>query len=107
MFGFLFEMMRGQHGELPRRRHSDPVAGDGRQFLTEELPPIGDGTWQGRGMVPGQAVAEERLEGQSVADEMRQIVNAPPRPTGHPAATVRPRSDLSNGPSGTRRPVEP
>lgn len=81
MFGFLYELMTGQHGELPRRRRAEPLvefdkttkafmSTDGSDLETE---------WLGRGEIPGQRAREAALreaaiarESQPLADEMRQ-----------------------------------
>lgn len=75
MFGFLYELMTGQHGELPRRRRADPrvefdkttkvfMSTDGADLETE---------WLGRGEIPGQRARDlAQDEAQTLADEMRQ-----------------------------------
>lgn len=82
MFDFLYEMIAGRHGELPRHRHADPMFdGELGAFRVPDEPLIDDG-WLGRGEVPGQAPAGEQLaEGQTVADEVRALVSAPVPPT--------------------------
>lgn len=84
MFGFLYELMGGQHGELPRRRAAPTIDYDRDEgtFVSVDGADLG-GEWLGRGEVPGQrareaAVALER-SGQSLADEMRELVQPPRR----------------------------
>lgn len=82
MFGFLFELMAGQHGDLSRRRRTDPsVAFDARAggFVSIDGAD-GETEWLGRGEIPGQRAREAALreaalarEGQTLADEMRQL----------------------------------
>lgn len=79
MFGFLYELMAGQHGELSRRRRADPsvefdrragsfVSVDGADLETE---------WLGRGEIPGQRAREAARRDAdargTVADEMRTL----------------------------------
>lgn len=82
MFGFLYELMVGQHGELPRRRRAEPlVEFDGRSggFVSADGADR-ETEWLGRGEIPGQRAREAALReaelvhrGQTLADEMRQL----------------------------------
>lgn len=78
MFGTIFELLAGQHRELPRRRVADPTF-DAKTggFLAPEETPIGDGTWLDRGQVPGVSAAPNDERGQTVAEEVRQLVERP------------------------------
>lgn len=82
MFGFLYELMGGQHGELPRRR-ADPTIEydrDAGGFVSADGADLG-GEWLGRGEVPGQrardATAALERAGQTLADEMREFAQPP------------------------------
>lgn len=87
MFGFLYEMMAGQHGELPRRRTHPTVEYDGAAggFVSADGADLNE-EWLGRGEVPGQRAREAALrdaaaahDGQTIADEMRELADRPRR----------------------------
>lgn len=87
MFGFLYEMMAGRHGELPRRRAAPTVEYDrgAGGFVSEDGADLG-GEWLGRGEVPGQRERDATLrdialarDGQTLADEMRELAQPPRR----------------------------
>lgn len=88
MFGYLYELMAGGHGELPRRRSAPSVDYDRAAggFVTADGAEIGDEEWLGRGEIPGQRARELALreaaaarEGLSLADEMRELAQTPRR----------------------------
>lgn len=76
MFDFLYELLGGEHRDLPRRRREAPdvefdaaagtfVSADGADT---------SGVWLTRGEIPGAPrAAAVANEGQTVADEMREL----------------------------------
>lgn len=76
MFGFLYEMMAGQHDELSRRRRADTLTFDrGEQTFIAEERNLEENRWLGRGEVPGAALADATgAAGQTVAEETRRLL---------------------------------
>lgn len=85
MFGFLYEMLGGEHDELARRRRPDPlIAFDGAAgvFVVNE-PLSAESGWLGRGQVPGQRPLEAAIATPgtvSLVEEMQQLAAARRRP---------------------------
>lgn len=79
MFSFLYEMMGGEHEELPRRKVTggiswDPTLGT---FVADESVPHND-EWLGRGQLPGTVSQDAPAPNDgSVADEIRQLAQKP------------------------------
>lgn len=85
MYRFIYGLMGGEHEELPRRRfHDEAITFDPHEgtFVTE--PPVArEGErWLGRGEVPGAPIADAAGagDGQSVADEVKQLLREHPKP---------------------------
>jgi hypothetical protein len=77
---FLYELLGGQHQELPRRaRFADPrLDATGAVFLTPDDPTHHG--WLGRGELPGPVRAQAPVgdDAQTVAEEMRALAQTPP-----------------------------
>jgi hypothetical protein len=85
MFGFLYEMMAGQHGELPGRRgRAAAIAFDASAgtFAVDDAGRADEGDpWLGRNEVPGAARHEPTItDTGSVVDEMRELAGRPQTP---------------------------
>jgi hypothetical protein len=83
MFGFLYEMLGGEHETLPHRRGAPiaaaPLAAAGPSrmgdFLVGEDEPVHADPWLQRGEVPGQPAAApvDLADDGSVAGELRRL----------------------------------
>lgn len=78
MFGFLYEMLGGDHEELSRRR-GPAITYDRTEaaFLApqSELDDVGHTPWLGRGEVPGVPPLDPAAptQGLTIADEAREL----------------------------------
>lgn len=80
MFGFLYEMLGGQHDTIGRRRAAPSVAWDHEQaaFVASDGPDQVD-PWPGRGQMPGPAREPTApTSGQTVVEEMRELLAKAP-----------------------------
>lgn len=89
MFDFLYQMLGGEHEELPHRRGAPIAAAPGGpsrmgDFVVDHGEAVSHAEpWLVRGEVPGARPAEAILEGeaQSVVDELRQLAQTRMPPT--------------------------